>query len=312
MSDQSTGAVRTAGPDRHPDHRPATALSRPGHAGVHPGFETPEGLRTLLDRLASAGDEAWATDPEATELLAFCADRYRNLARKYHLTEHDAVVAAFEALRSDAIRRAENPWAVVTTAVKRTLGAEARADQLLCSPSRARRLMTRADLSPALRIGDPSTPTTTPGGESALWLELVLATTNTGATTVSDLDPTTAAAIARVRAATRATIAVLVAVGWPTDVAQGGLEYITTTLITAAGVPAARDRLRKDRRPAAELDIDRATWTRLVSAVLGTPTRHGALHRLLAGHAARLVIAQDAHDLTPLHGLDAREASHAA
>ncbi|WP_164545091.1 hypothetical protein [Antribacter gilvus] len=327
MSDQSTGAVRTAGPDRHPDQQPAGTSSRPdaatalssagrsggpAHTDTAPEFTTPDGLRFLLNRLAGAGDEAWSTDLEAAELLAYCTERYRALARKYRLTEHDAVVAAFEVLRNDAVRHADNPWAVVTVAVKRTLGAEARADQLLCSPSRARHLMTHTDLPPALRIGDPSTPTATPAGETAPWLELALATTNTGATTATDLDPTTAATIVRVQAATRATIAVLVAVGWPQDVALAGLEHITTTLTTAAGVPAARDRLRKDRHPAAELDVDRAAWTRLVTAVLGTPARHGLLHRLLAGHTARLVIEQDAHDLTPPHQLDAQEAGHAA
>jgi hypothetical protein len=311
-SNQSTGAVRTAGPNHYPDHRPADASSRADRAGALREFTTPEGLRALLDRLAGAGDEAWSTDPEATELLRFCADRYRDLARKYRLTEHDAAVAAFDVLRKDAVRRAENPWALVTTAVQRTLGAEARANQLLCSPNRARHLMARTDLPPALRIGDPSTPTMTSDGEPAPWLELALAGTNTGSATASGLDAATAAAIARVRAATRATIAVLVAVGWPDDVARHGLEHITTTLTTASGVAAARDRLRKDRHTAVVLDIRQSVWTRLVSAVLGTPARDGVLHRLLSGDTARLVIEQDAHDLTPPHHLDAREAGHAA
>ena len=312
MSDQSTGAVRTAGPNRYPDHRPADASSRPDLADALREFATPEGLRALLNRLAVAGSEAWSTDPEATELLRFCADRYRDLAHKYHLTEHDAATAAFDTLRKDAVRRAENPWAVVTTAVKRTLMAEARADQLLCSPSHARHLMARTDLPPALRIGDPSAPTTTPDGDLAPWLELALAATNTDTATASGHDPTAAATIARVWAATRAAVAVLGAVGWPRDVAQAGLEHITTTLTTASSVAAARDRLRKDRHPAAELDINRTAWTRLVSAVLGTPARDGLLHRLLAGETAHLVIEQDAHDLTPPHHLDAREAGHAA
>ncbi|WP_454850005.1 hypothetical protein [Promicromonospora soli] len=210
------------------------------------------------------------------------------------------------------MRRARNPWAVVTTAVARTLRAEDRADQLLCSRDRARRLMARPDLSPAWLIGDPSAPTATPDAEPAPWLELALATTRSEPTAAGDLDPATAAAVSRVRAATRTTVAVLVAVGWPKDVAKLGLEHITTTLTTAAGVPAAQDRLRKDRHPAAELDIDQTTWTRLVSAVLGTPNRDGLLHRLLAGDTARLVIEQDAHDLTPPRHLDQREAGHAA
>lgn len=325
MSDDTTGAVRTAGPDRHPEPQPAGVLScsddsaappgdrtGPGRTDVRPVFATPEGLRALLDRLAETGPGAWGTSLEAAELLAFCADRYAHLARKHHLAGHDAAVAAFEALRSPAVRRARNPWAVVTTAVARTLRAEDRADQLLCSRDRARRLMARTDLSPAWRIGDPSAPTTAPDAEPAPWLELALATTRSDPMAAGDLDPAAAAIVRRVGAATRTTVAVLVAVGWPDDVARIGLEHITTTLIAAGGVPAARDRLRKDRQPAAVLDIDQPTWTRLVSAVLGTPTRDGLLHRLLAGDAAQDVIVQDAHNLTPPHHLDAREAGHAA
>lgn len=330
MSDETTGAVRTAGPDRHPEHQPADDPSRLDDTGApalsgrsvrelaeaRPSFATPEGLRVLLDRLAEAADRAWATIPEATELLLFCADRYRNLARKHHLTEHDAAVAAFEALRNRAVRRADNPWAVVTTAVARTLQAEARADELLCSRDRARRLMARTDMPPAWRIGDPSAPTATSAGEPAPWLELALITTGSDVTAAGDLDPVTAKVVARVRAATRTTIAVLGAVGWPDDVARLGLEHITTTLTEAGGVPAARERLRKNRQPAAVLDIDQTTWTRLVSAVLGTPTRDGLLHRLLAGHIARQVIEQDAHDLAPPqrlnHHVDEEGADHAA
>jgi hypothetical protein len=330
MSDDTTGAVRTAGPDRHPESQPAKVLPRPDdtaepvpadrkgsrRARSQPEFATPEGLRSLLDRIAEEGVHAWATIPEATELLLFCADRYRNLARKHRLSEHDAVVAAFEALRNRAVRRAENPWAVVTTAVARTLRAEARADELLCSRDRARRMMARTDLPPAWRIGDPSAPTATPAGEPMPWLELALATTRSGVPTADDLNPATAQAVARVRSATRTTVAVLVAVGWPDDVARLGLEHITTTLTAADGVPAARERLRKDHQPAAALDIDQRTWTRLVSAVLGTPTRNGLLHRLLAGNTAHQVIADDAHDLTPLrhlnHHVDQEETGHAA
>ncbi|GAB2474359.1 hypothetical protein GCM10027063_14210 [Promicromonospora xylanilytica] len=326
MSDEATGADRTAGPDRHPDYQPAKVLLRPDDTAV-PGlsgrkvagrgdaaseFATPEGLRALLDHLAKGGDRAWATSPEAAELLLFCGDRYGHLARKLHLSEHDAAVAAFEALRNRAVRRAENPWAVVTTAVARTLRAEARADQLLCSRDRARRLMARTNLPPAMRIGDPSAPTATPAGETAPWLELALATSRSDVAAANDLDPAAALVVSRVRAATRTTVTVLVAVGWPDDVARLGLEHITTALTTAGGVTAARERLRKDRQPIAALDIDRRTWTRLVSAVLGTPARDGLLRRLLAGDTAQQVIVQDAHDLTPPRDLDQREAGHAA
>ncbi|WP_460757592.1 hypothetical protein [Myceligenerans cantabricum] len=241
--------------------------------------------------------------------MQFCADRYQHLARKHYLTSHDAAVAAFEALRTPAVRQARNPWAVVTTAVARTLRAEARADDLLCSRDRARRLAARTDLPSALRIGDPASPTTSADGGRAPWLELALANTHPEPAS-GDLDPATAAVVHQVRTAATNTLAVLAAVGWPIDVAGVGLEYITTALTEAGGVEAARQRLRKDRQPLAVLDVDRRTWTRLVAVALGTPARDGLLHRLLAGDTPYQVIAEDAHDLTPPRHLTPQEACH--
>lgn len=324
MSDQVTGADRHAGPDRLPDHQPAIVPARPDDATARAvggdrrrsrstdtdsGFVTPEGLRALLARLAGEGQAAWASDSEAAELMRFCADRYQHLARKHHLSAHDAAVAAFEALRTPAVQRARNPWAVVTTAVERTLRAEARADELLCSRDRARRLAARTDLPSALRIGDPAAPSISATGEPAPWLELALANTHPEPAS-GDLDPATAAVVHQVRTATTNTLAVLAAVGWPIDVAGVGLEYITTALTEAGGVEAARQRLRKDRQPLAVLDVDRRTWTRLVAVVLGTPARDGLLHRLLAGDTPYQVIAEDAHDLTPPRHLNPQEACH--
>lgn len=47
------------------------------------GFETPEGLRTLLIRLNEAGPGSWHGDREAAELMRYAAFRYRRLARKH-------------------------------------------------------------------------------------------------------------------------------------------------------------------------------------------------------------------------------------
>lgn len=61
------------------------------------------------------------------------ATQYAALARKYNLAAEDAAYAAFEAMRTRAVRTAIDPWAVVTRAVQITLIYEARAQGLLCS-----------------------------------------------------------------------------------------------------------------------------------------------------------------------------------
>src|SRR5699024_12255170 len=46
------------------------------------GFESPEGLRTLLIRLHESGPGSWHGDRDATELMRYTAIKYRRLARK--------------------------------------------------------------------------------------------------------------------------------------------------------------------------------------------------------------------------------------
>lgn len=64
--------------------------------------------------------------------------KYRRLALKWHRDEADAAHAAFLAVIASNTRRADDPWAIVTTAVSRTLKAETRADRHLISTERAR------------------------------------------------------------------------------------------------------------------------------------------------------------------------------
>ncbi|WP_344102692.1 hypothetical protein [Myceligenerans crystallogenes] len=281
-------------------------------SGTDPDFATSDGLRALLEHMAAGGPDAWATSQEAANLLAFCATRYEHLARKHHLTPHDAAVAAFEVLRTPAVRRARNPWAMVTTAVARTLRAEARANDLLCSRDRARRLLARTDLPAAWRIGDPSAPTSPTSSEPSPWLESALSTSSTATVFAPEPDPATAAAVHRVRTATRAAVAVLAAVGWPDDVVRLGLDHIIAALTEAGSMSAARQRLRKDRQILAALDLDQRAWSRLLAVTLGSSARTGLLHRLLAGDAPRRIIIEDAHDLTPPRNVNTREVDHAA
>ena len=60
--------------------------------------------------------------------MQFTIRKYRSLARTHHCEPEDSAYAAFEAMRTLRVRTADDPWAVVTTAVKVSLIAEERAD----------------------------------------------------------------------------------------------------------------------------------------------------------------------------------------
>ncbi|WP_342777028.1 hypothetical protein [Miniimonas arenae] len=102
-------------------------------------FESPEGLRALIVRLHEAGHGAWRSDPDAAALMAFCSRRFGRMARKHGCDPWVAAAAAFDAMRHPSMRTADDPWAMVTRAVKVTLIAEERANGLLCSVDQARR-----------------------------------------------------------------------------------------------------------------------------------------------------------------------------
>ena len=96
-------------------------------------YRTSEGLRALLKRLHAAGQRAWEHDPVAAELMAFAAEKYAALAHKHRLDPWEAASAAFDVMRTKAARTADDPWAVITHAVRITCIAEERGQGLLCS-----------------------------------------------------------------------------------------------------------------------------------------------------------------------------------
>ena len=120
-------------------------------------FTRSEGLRTLLTRLHDAGPGAWEHDATAAELMAYAAEKYAPLAHKHDLDPWEAATAAFDVMRSNAARTADDPWAVVTHAVRITCIAEERAAGLLCSVHQARR-PTFSRFHDAERISDRENP----------------------------------------------------------------------------------------------------------------------------------------------------------
>ena len=114
-------------------------------------FSTSEVLRALLIRLHEGGEDAWVHDPVARDLMEFAADKYRALARKHKLDTWEAVAAAFDAMQYRSTREANDPWAIITHAVRITCVYEERAQGLLCSVHQASRAHVSA-------FGRSSTP----------------------------------------------------------------------------------------------------------------------------------------------------------
>lgn len=250
--------------DPFPHHVPAPAPV-PG-AGSEPAFANSSGLRALLDRLHDAGDGAWRADPDATALLAYTIDRYAPLARSWHRDPGEAASAAFVAMRHDGVRRAADPWAVVTRAVQVSLSAENHAERHLTSTEKARRTQ-HAEHDAPVRAGE-------------------LTDTLPFAIRDSHREPETEPVIGD-------AIVLLELLGWPTLVAGAAVEYVAGRLADAGSIPAAYEALRRDRAFRAQLDLDRQAWTGLLGVLLGSrpqpgrPTRKGVLARLLLGDSVR-------------------------
>ena len=243
-----------------------------------PDFATAEGLRTVLNRLHGGGHGAWNADPEARELVLFAANKYRRLAAKWHRDEADAAHAAFLAMVAAATRHADDPWAVVTTAVARTLKAETRADRHMISTERARHPAKLVD-NPPIRAGEH---------EEFVFDILHTSRDNAAADEKS--------AVARTGEAAR----FLALLGWPEGVAEASVDYVTDRLASAGNRDTAFESLRRDASIPAQLDIPRSSWTRVVRLLLGgetapgIPSQRGILARVLLGDTAATLLADDA------------------
>jgi len=264
-----------------------------GASSASPAFASPEGLRALLLRLEGAGPGAWREDREASELMAFAMQRYGALARKHLLEPADAAAAAFEAMRTRAVREADDPWAVVTRAVQITLIAEERANGLLCSTTRARRPEVSAHHD-ALRFSDRETPVWEYHPAFQLAAEQdALDLDDTGPSI--ETEPTSAFEAAE------SAVTLLTALGWPSDATRTGMDYICSRLISLGSRASAHESLRRDAHARVLLDLDRTSWAALLRIVLGSPhpdhahttTGRGLLMRLLIGYRPLDLLADD-------------------
>ena len=258
-------------------------------------FTTSEGLRALLIRLHEGGEDAWVHDPVARDLMEFAADKYRALARKHKLDTWEAVTAAFDAMQYRSTREANDPWAIITHAVRITCVYEERAQGLLCSVHQARRAHVSAFHDPE-RFSDRDT--------ALADYHPAFHTTDTHPSDI-DTEPReslgSAQACMSASSAAEDAIAILCLLDWPPDTARASVEHVCGALMKAGTRQSAYEALRRDRHARALLDLPRRSWTALLKALLGNPhpayaattTGRGVLLRLLLGETLDLLLRDD-------------------
>ena len=244
-----------------------------------PAFTTPEGLRDLLCRFADPSDPCRWSGPDGDELARHCIRRFESLARKYRQPPEDAASFAFEVMCDPYLLDALDPWAVVTTAVKRSFSAQFTGDSLLCGDRAARH---------AVDVHDPQRIT----DHDWTFLEVHLALAGADddghvrrQTKAGDIAPV------EVDGAVDDAVRLFRAFGWPPGTARFALEYISRRLELAGNPATAFEYLRRDKVARARLDIDQGAWTAVLTAVLGSPdpdrslvpSGRGVLLRILAG-----------------------------
>jgi hypothetical protein len=260
-------------------------------------FTTGEGLRALLNRLCESGEDAWVHDPVARALMEFAANKYAALARKHKLDTWEAVTAAFDAMQYRSTREANDPWAIITHAVRITCVYEERAQGLLCSVHQARRSHISAFHDPE-RFCDRDTPLadyhpafhTTDRHDDPNELD-----------DEGDERVGSGQACRSATSAAEDAVVLLGLLGWPADVARASVEHVCGALMKAGSRQAAAEALRRDRHARALLDLPHRSWTVLLKALLGNPhpayratsAGRGVLLRLLIGETLDVLLRDD-------------------
>lgn len=252
-------------------------------------YTTKKGLRALLRRLHRAGPGAWQHDPVAAELMAYTAEKYAALAHKHGMDPWEAASAAFDVMRTKAARHADDPWAVITHAVRITCIAEERAQGLLCSVHQARRPHVSVFHDPE-RFSDRDNPLTDyhPAfhvTDHALD-DLTDNTDNADDDLEESEDESAQARIAAAAAAVENATRFLVRRGWPPDTARVGVEHVCAALTRAGNRQTAYESLRRDKHARALLDVPGSSWSVLVRTLLGNP--HPAYAATSAGRGVLL------------------------
>ncbi|HLS73400.1 MAG TPA: hypothetical protein VK046_06495 [Actinomycetaceae bacterium] len=262
--------------------------------GASEDFTTSEGLRALLHRLHEADARSWREDPGARQLMQYAAEKYEPLARKHGLDPWEAATAAFEVMRTRAVREAADPWAVITHAVRITCIFEQRAQGLLCSVHQARRPHISALHDPE-RFSDRETPLTD------YHPAFHIPDPHDDATDHSSTEAGSAGATMSATAAVDDVVMLFTELGWPGDAARAAIDYVCTALTRTGSRQSAFEALRRDRYALAFLDLPRTSWSALLRALLGHPhpayaatsIGRGVLLRLLLGESPAMLLRDD-------------------
>ena len=222
--------------------------------------------------------------------MAYAADKYGALARKHGLDPWEAASAAFDVMRTKAARTANDPWGVVTHAVRITCIAEERGQGLLCSVHQARRPHISA-FHDAERLSDRENPLT----------DYHTAFHVTDPDPTGTDEPASTTACCSTDSAVEDAIALFTLLGWPPHVARAGVEHICQALARAGSRQSAYEALRRDKHARALLDVNSTAWTALLKALLGHPSPayaataagRGILLRLLIGESLRALLRDD-------------------
>jgi len=192
-------------------------------------------------------------------------------------------------------REANDPWAIITHAVRITCVYEGRAQGLLCSVHQARRAHVSAFHDPE-RFSERDTA-----------LADYHPAFHTTDLRPSDLEPEprdslgSAQACMSAGSAAEDAIAMLCLLDWPTDTARAAVEHVCGALMRAGTRQSAYETLRRDRHARALLDLPRGSWAALLKALLGNPhpayvatsSGRGILLRLLLGETLDLLLRDD-------------------
>jgi hypothetical protein len=241
-------------------------ISRPFRPEELPNFADSETLREVVASLTAT--DTWARSPVARELMLFTMRKYAPVAKGWHRDPADAAYAAFLAFRAPTTLAADDPWAVVTQAVRLSIAAEAHADRLMTSSEKARRPTKRP----------PSEPIRAGSYEDFLF-------DIHPRDMFSDSDETNDA----VERVVRSACVFFVINGWPARTVEVAVEYICNRVTSLSSHNSAMDVLTADTALAYRLGYSNAMWETLLRLLVGVKLgRHrnnqiGILGRLLLG-----------------------------
>ena len=288
--------------------KPMTTTTRTSgspHQSGSEDYTTSAGLRALLHRLHQAGARTWEHDPVAANLMTYAAEKYSALARKHGLDPWEAASAAFDVMRTRSAREANDPWGVVTHAVRITCIAEERAQGLLCSTHQARRPHISV-FHDAERLSDRETPLS----EYHPAFHVTDHTTGDDAPETDQDDAgngndgnggSSGGACMSASSAAEEAIVLVTRLGWHPATARACVEHICGALAKAGARHTAFENLRRDKYARALLDVPARSWAALLKALLGTPhpsmaatpAGRGVLLRLLIGETVPVLLRDD-------------------